>query len=65
MKIKTFLSLDAPVSGGVGGAEQATLTFMVGGTEDAYKIMLPLFEIMGKKIIIMWFFWFRTSNKSM
>ena len=49
---KNILSLDAPVSGGVGGAENATLTFMVGGTEDAYKIMLPLFEIMGKKSLL-------------
>ena len=49
---KNILSLDAPVSGGVGGAEQATLTFMVGGTEKAYKMMLPLFEIMGKKSLL-------------
>ena len=49
---KNLLSLDAPVSGGVGGAKNATLTFMVGGTEDAYKIMLPLFEIMGKKSLL-------------
>ena len=49
---KNLLSLDAPVSGGVGGAEQATLTFMVGGKEDAYKKMLPLFEIMGKKSLL-------------
>ena len=51
-EIKNLLSLDAPVSGGVGGAEQATLTFMVGGTEDAYKKMLPLFQIMGKKSLL-------------
>ena len=43
-----LLSLDAPVSGGVGGAENGTLTFMVGGEEKAYKIMLPVFEVMGK-----------------
>ena len=49
---KKILSLDAPVSGGVGGAEQATLTFMVGGTENAYKMMLPLFEVMGKKSLL-------------
>ena len=48
----SLLSLDAPVSGGVGGAEQATLTFMVGGTEKAYKKMLPLFEVMGKKSLL-------------
>ncbi len=51
-KNKKLLSLDAPVSGGVGGAEQATLTFMVGGTEEAYKIMLPFFDIMGKKSLL-------------
>ena len=49
---KNILSLDAPVSGGVGGAEQGTLTFMVGGTEKAYKMMLPLFEAMGKKSLL-------------
>ncbi len=49
---KKILSLDAPVSGGVGGAEQGTLTFMVGGTENAYKMMLPLFEVMGKKSLL-------------
>ena len=49
---KDLLSLDAPVSGGVGGAENGTLTFMVGGKADAYNIMLPLFEVMGKKSLL-------------
>ena len=49
---RKLLSLDAPVSGGVGGAEQATLTFMVGGRENAYNKMLPLFEVMGKKSLL-------------
>ena len=49
---RKLLSLDAPVSGGVGGAENGTLTFMVGGTENAYDIMLPLFEVMGKKSLL-------------
>jgi len=49
---RKLLSLDAPVSGGIGGAENGTLTFMVGGTEDAYEMMLPLFEIMGKKSLL-------------
>ena len=49
---RKLFSLDAPVSGGVGGAENGTLTFMVGGTEDAYKIMLPLFEVMGNKSLL-------------
>ncbi len=51
-EIRKLLSLDAPVSGGVGGAEDGTLTFMVGGKTDAYNIMLPLFEVMGKKSLL-------------
>ena len=47
-----LLSLDAPVSGGVGGAENGTLTFIVGGNEKAYNLMLPLFEVMGKKSVL-------------
>ena len=49
---KKLLFLDAPVSGGVGGAENGTLTFMVGGSENAYEKMLPLFEILGKKSLL-------------
>ncbi len=49
---KNFLSLDAPVSGGVGGAKNGTLTFMVGGNNIAYKMMLPLFKVMGKKSLL-------------
>ena len=49
---KKLLSLDAPVSGGVGGAENGTLTFIVGGNEKAYNLMLPLFEVMGKKSVL-------------
>ena len=49
---RKLLSLDAPVSGGVGGAENGTLTFMVGGTDNAYEKMLPLFEVMGKKSLL-------------
>ena len=49
---KNLLCLDAPVSGGVGGAENGTLTFMVGGDEIAYKLMSPLFEAMGKKSVL-------------
>lgn len=50
-KTKNILSLDAPVSGGTVGAENGTLTFMVGGSKGAYKKILPLFEIMGNKSI--------------
>src|SRR5690348_13188312 len=46
-----FSMLDAPVSGGVGGAQAATLTFMVGGTEQAFARAKPLLESMGKTII--------------
>ena len=42
--------LDAPVSGGVGGAEAGTLTFMVGGTDEAFAKAKPILEKMGKNI---------------
>ncbi|MES1991139.1 MAG: 3-hydroxyisobutyrate dehydrogenase [Pseudomonadota bacterium] len=42
--------IDAPVSGGVGGAETGTLTFMVGGTDEAFGRAKPLLEKMGKNI---------------
>jgi 3-hydroxyisobutyrate dehydrogenase len=45
------LSLDAPVSGGVGGASAGTLTFMVGGAEDAFARAKPLLEAMGKRVV--------------
>ncbi|MBC7138299.1 MAG: 3-hydroxyisobutyrate dehydrogenase [Defluviimonas sp.] len=44
-------ALDAPVSGGVGGAAAGTLTFMVGGPESAFARVLPLFEVMGQKVV--------------
>jgi 3-hydroxyisobutyrate dehydrogenase len=43
--------LDAPVSGGVGGAEAGTLTFMVGGRDDAVERARPLFEAMGRNVV--------------
>ena len=46
-----FDMVDAPVSGGVGGAVAGTLTFMVGGSEEAFERASPLLEIMGGKII--------------
>ena len=42
--------LDAPVSGGEVGAKAASLTIMVGGTEEAFAKAKPLFELMGKNI---------------
>jgi 3-hydroxyisobutyrate dehydrogenase len=44
-------SLDAPVSGGVGGAKGATLTFMVGGSAEAFARGKPILENMGKRIV--------------
>jgi len=44
-------ALDAPVSGGVGGAAAGTLTFMVGGDEAGFSIARELFDIMGKKAV--------------
>ena len=44
-------ALDAPVSGGVGGATAGTLTFMVGGDEAGFNIARDLFDIMGQKAV--------------
>jgi 2-hydroxy-3-oxopropionate reductase len=44
--------LDAPVSGGDVGAKNATLTIMVGGSEEAFARAKPLFELMGKNITL-------------
>ncbi|MFZ2315390.1 MAG: 3-hydroxyisobutyrate dehydrogenase [Gammaproteobacteria bacterium] len=43
--------LDAPVSGGVAGAAQASLTFMVGGLKEHFERALPILQTIGKKII--------------
>src|ERR1700709_2026125 len=44
-------SVDAPVSGGTGGARGATLTFMAGGDDKAFAAARPVLENMGKKIV--------------
>jgi 3-hydroxyisobutyrate dehydrogenase len=44
-------SLDAPVSGGVGGAKGATLTFMAGGAKEAFDRAEPILSRMGKKVV--------------
>lgn len=43
--------VDAPVSGGVGGAEAGTLTFMVGGEASAFETAKPVLQCMGKNIV--------------
>ena len=50
-RVAGFEMLDAPVSGGVGGATAATLTFMVGGAETAFARGLPVLQAMGKNIV--------------
>jgi 3-hydroxyisobutyrate dehydrogenase len=45
------LSLDAPVSGGTGGAKAATLTFMTGGSKDAFGKAEPVLSKMGKRLV--------------
>ena len=44
-------ALDAPVSGGIGGATAGTLTFMVGGSDSSFAAVGPLFDIMGQKAV--------------
>ena len=44
--------MDVPVSGGEIGAKAATLTIMVGGSEETFLKVKPLFELMGKNITL-------------
>jgi 3-hydroxyisobutyrate dehydrogenase len=48
---KGLSAIDAPVSGGDVGARNATLSIMVGGDRDAVQTVMPLFELLGKKIV--------------
>jgi 3-hydroxyisobutyrate dehydrogenase len=48
---RKLASVDAPVSGGVGGAKGATLTFMAGGSAAAFNAAKPVLEAMGKRIV--------------
>ena len=48
---KGFAAVDAPVSGGIAAANAGTLTFMVGGAEDAFKRAEPFLSDMGKAVI--------------
>ena len=47
---KGIMMIDAPVSGGVMGAQKATLNIMVGGSKQAFDKALPILKIMGKNI---------------
>jgi 3-hydroxyisobutyrate dehydrogenase len=46
-----YLMVDAPVSGGIAAAEAGTLTFMAGGTDEAFARARPILEQMGKAVI--------------
>ena len=46
-----LFSVDAPVSGGVGGAEAGTLTFMIGGAQEALEKARPALEVMGGRLV--------------
>ena len=46
-----LLAVDAPVSGGIGGATNGTLTFMAGGTPAAFERASPLFDVMGQEAV--------------
>lgn len=49
-QVRGFTMIDAPVSGGVGGAAAGTLTFIVGGSTEALEHARPVLEKMGKNI---------------
>jgi 3-hydroxyisobutyrate dehydrogenase len=49
--VKVLSAIDAPVSGGDVGAKNATLSIMVGGDRKAVQAVMPLFELLGKKIV--------------
>jgi 3-hydroxyisobutyrate dehydrogenase len=46
-----LLAVDAPVSGGTGGAAAGTLTFMAGGSPAAFEKARPLFDVMGSRAV--------------
>ncbi|MGC3011527.1 NAD(P)-binding domain-containing protein, partial [Enterococcus faecalis] len=45
-------ALDAPVSGGDLGAKNGTLTIMVGGDQESYETVLPIFKTLGKTFML-------------
>ena len=53
LKQKGIAMLDAPVSGGSWGAQQGTLTIMVGGDQATFDRVMPVFQAMGKSITLM------------
>jgi 3-hydroxyisobutyrate dehydrogenase len=51
-KAKKMYALDAPVSGGDIGAREARLAIMIGGDEEAFHECKPIFEVLGKNIVL-------------
>jgi len=51
-KARGMFALDAPVSGGDVGAREARLAIMVGGDQEAFSALMPIFETMGKNIVL-------------
>jgi len=51
MRLSNSAMLDCPVSGGTRGAEEGTLTFMVGGDKEAFDQAKPILALMGKNIV--------------
>ncbi len=52
MQDKGVEALDAPVSGGQVGAEEGTVSFMVGGSEAAFERARPMLDVMGKNVVL-------------
>jgi len=50
-RVQAYAMVDAPVSGGIAAAEAGSLTFMVGGTNEAFERARPYLEVMGKAVI--------------
>jgi 3-hydroxyisobutyrate dehydrogenase len=50
-RASSYAMVDAPVSGGIAAAEAGSLTFMVGGTDEAFERARPFLELMGKAVI--------------
>lgn len=51
-KMRDMFSLDAPVSGGDVGAKEAKLAIMVGGDQEVFETCLPIFNLIGKNIVL-------------
>lgn len=53
MKERDIIVIDAPLSGGEVGAQQATLSIMVGTNEESFQFLQPFFAILGKTVVLL------------